>query len=147
MLLDFQAVQAGRSTQAFTVTPDDAVLEGFFGRLTRPLEVTARVREQPHRSFLVELHVSGEVETHCRRCLAAVPQKIDERTALLAEVRDRDAAPAEEGEEDEHAVLALRSLHDRVDIGPAVRDVLFLSAEPYALCRRDCRGLHVPGDG
>ena len=56
-------------------------------------------------------------------------------------MRDRDAAPAEEGEEDEHAVLALRSLHDRVDIGPAVRDVLFLSAEPYALCRRDCRGL------
>jgi uncharacterized protein len=140
MWLDFKAVQAGRSTQRFSVAPDDPLLEGFFGRPTAPLEVVARVREQPHRSFLVELHVRGEVEAPCGRCLKAVRQPIDGRVTLLAEVRDRGAAtPA--GEDDEGDVLVLRSLHDRVDLGPALREALFLSADAYVLCDEACRGL------
>ena len=140
MLLDFQAVQAGRSVQTFRVEPDDAVLTGFFATLTAPLEVTARVTEQPHRSFLVDLRIEGEVEFPCRRCLTAVRQPISERTALVAEVRG-PAASVEEEEDGDEELLVLRSLHDRVDLAPAVRDLLFLAADAYAVCSEACRGL------
>ncbi|MFN2433540.1 MAG: DUF177 domain-containing protein [Gemmatimonadota bacterium] len=140
MLLDFSAVKDGRSTQTFSVESGDRILEGFFAPLARPLEVTGRVREQPHRSFLVELRVDGELEMGCRRCLVPVRQEIHERTHLLAQVADAPGTARAE-EEGDTEVLPLRSPFDRVDIGPAVREVLFLAGERFPLCRPDCRGL------
>lgn len=137
MLLDFKAVKDGRSTQFFRLGAEDSLLEGFFGNLTRELDVTARIVEQPHRMFVVTLRVEGELESPCRRCLSATRQAVDERTMLLFEVGTAtrgDAYPEQE-------VLPLRSPQDRVDIGPAVREALFLAAEVFPLCSSECRGL------
>jgi uncharacterized protein len=138
MLLDFKSVKAGRSEQTFAVPPDDPLLDGFFGRLTEPLEVTARVSEQPHRAYLVELTISGDFEVPCRRCLSPARERVHDRTALLYQVQD--PAGSAQGEADPE-VLPLRSLFDRVDIGPVVREMLFLAAETFPLCDPGCKGL------
>jgi uncharacterized protein len=159
MLLDFKAVRDGRSTQVFGVAPDDALLRGYFGRLTRPIDVTARIVEQPHQTYLVTLETRGEVEFSCRRCLSPVRQRIDERTTLFFEVLAQSAAragvarsgaagpgePRQGGEEDSE-VLPLRSRTDTVDLGPATREALFLATESFPLCSPGCRGL-CPGCG
>lgn len=139
MLLDFKAVKEGRSTQLFEVEPEDPLLSGFFGRLTQPLEVPAQIVEQPHQIYLVTFRVRGEIEVPCRRCLSPARQRIDERATLLYEVAGAGAAARPEGAEGD--VIPLRSRFDKVDIGPAVREALFLGAESFPLCRADCRGL------
>jgi uncharacterized protein len=139
MLLDFGAVKEGRSTQTFAVRTGDPLLQGFFGGLATPLGVIAEIREQPHRSFLVEVRVRGEVDVGCRRCLEPVRQAIDDRSIRIYEVRGAAETPG--AGEDEAEVLPLRSVRDRVDIGPAVRESLFLAAEPFPVCRPECRGL------
>ena len=145
MRLDFRALRAGRTVQRAQVAPDDPLVSGFFGRLTRPLDVTARISEQPHRTYLVTLEVRGEVESECRRCLQPARTPIEERLDLLYEVRER-GAPAADPADGELEVLPLRSDLEPVEIGPAVREALFLAAESFALCRPDCRGL-CPGCG
>ncbi len=141
MLLDFKQVRDGRSAQLFRVEPDHPLLEGFFGRLTGELEVHADIREQRHRTFLVTLRVNGQVEVPCRRCLTPAVQPVRERADLLFEVAPAGRPPRSGAEELEDERLRIRSLHDRVDIGPHVREALFLAAEPYVVCREQCRGL------
>lgn len=139
MLLDFKAIRDGRSTQTFLAEPDDPLLSGFFGRLPGPLEVTADIQVQPHQSYLVTLRIRNEVEVPCRRCLSPARQRIDERATLVYQVGEMGGGrDVEEGDEE---VVPLRSHFDRVDIGPAVREALFLGAETFPLCRPDCRGL------
>jgi uncharacterized protein len=140
MLLDLKALRGGRSVERAAIAPDDPLLGGFFGRLTRPLEVTASISEQPHRTYLVRLEVRAEVESPCRRCLKPTRQRVQEGLDLLIEVRDpakpRPAAGPEDAE-----VLAVRSEAEPVDVGPFVREALFLAAENFPICRADCRGL------
>jgi uncharacterized protein len=139
MLLDFKAAQAGKTRQSFTVPVDDPLLEGLFGRLVEPLQVDARISEQPHRAYLVDLRVRGQVEAPCRRCLTPSRETVDDRTTLVYEVRDPGEASLKDADDGE--VLPLRSLYDRVDIGPAVREALLLAAETFPLCTPECKGL------
>jgi len=145
MLLDLRDLRSGRTVQRGQVAPDDPLVGGFVGRLTRPLDVTARISEQPHRTYLVTLEVRGETATECRRCLQPARAPLEERLDLLVQVRDRGTFPTDEGDE-ELEVLTVRSEFDPVDVGPTVREALFLAAESFALCRPDCRGL-CPGCG
>ena len=69
MLLDLRDLRGGPTVQRGQVAPDDPLVGGFVGRLTRPLDVTARISEQPHLTYLVTLEVRGEMATECRRCL------------------------------------------------------------------------------
>ena len=145
MQLHLRALRAGRAVQRAQVAPDDPLLKGFFGRLSRPLDVTARISEQPHRAYLVTLEVRGEVESPCRRCLQPALTPLEERLDLLFQVRERGAPPIFDSEGDLE-VLPLRSEMEPVEVGPAVREALFLASESFALCRPDCRGL-CPGCG
>ena len=146
MLLDFGAVRDGRSTQVFSVEPDDPLLEGLPGRATGPLTVTARIREGAGRSYVVDLAIEGEFEAACRRCLEPVRQPLRERAQLVAEVgsrhrgrsRDADEQPLDDPEDE---LLVLRSPLERVEIAPRVREAIFLAVETWPLCRPDCRGL------
>lgn len=138
MYIDFSAVRDGRSTQVFRLERDGPALEGFFADLVGPLEVAARIRQPSGRTFTADVRVRGEIQVPCSRCLNPARQQLDDRFQLLFEVRDPgQPAPAEEDED----ILSLRSPFDRVDIGPRVREALFLSAERFLLCRDDCRGI------
>lgn len=139
MFLDFKAVRGGRSIQSFRVPPDESWVADFGGRLLRPLDVTAEISEQPHRSYLVRLGVHDEVEAPCRRCLSPVRQLVEERADLLYQVMEPgDPRRLEAGDEE---VFPLRSAFDRVDISPRVRETLLLAVERFPLCRPECRGL------
>ena len=139
MLLDFRQLRDGRSLQIFETAPEDVLLEGFFGRLTRPLATRAQIQEQPHQVYLVELRLETEVEQPCRRCLTPVRQRIDERARLVFEVTHDPAVLAAAAEEVD--VFALRSPYEKADIGPSVREALFLAAENFPVCSETCRGL------
>ena len=144
MLLDFSAVRDGRSAQVFTVEPDDPLLQGLPGRAADPLRLTAEIREGAGRSYVVDLELEGELEAACRRCLEPVRQAVRERLRLVAEVgsRHRGVRGVEDAPDDpEDDLLVLRSPLERVEIGPRVREALFLAAETWPLCRPDCRGL------
>jgi uncharacterized protein len=145
MLLNLRALRGGRAVLRGEIAPDDALLEGFFGRLMRPLEVTARISEQPHRTYLVTLEVRGEVESPCRRCLQPAQQPLEERLDLLYEVREPGAPSATDSDEDVD-VVPLRSELEPVDVRPAVREALLLAVQSFPLCRPECRGL-CPGCG
>lgn len=141
MLLDFKAVRGGRSSQTFRMEPDDPLLEGFFGRLAGPLEVKAEIREHPQGLYLVRLRIDVEIEAPCRRCLTPTLQPVEERSELLFRLARAGGTERTGEEEGEGEILPLRSLFDRVDIGPAVREALFLSTEIYAVCDEACKGL------
>jgi len=145
MRIDFKALRGSRAVQRGELAPDDPLLQGFFGRLTRPLEATARISEQPHKSYLVQLEIRAEVESPCRRCLTATRQLVEERLDLVFEVREPGARRPDESDA-ELEVVPLRSELESVDVGPSLREALFLAAESFPLCRPDCRGL-CPGCG
>ncbi len=145
MLLDLRALRGGRGVWRWRVEPEDPLVQGFFGRLTRPLDVTARVSEQPHRSYLVTLEIRGEVESSCRRCLGPARDPLEERLDLVLEVR-QPGTPRTGDRAGDLEVVPLRSELDPVDVGPAVREALFLAAQTFPLCRPDCRGI-CPGCG
>jgi uncharacterized protein len=75
-----------------------------------------------------------------------VREPVRGRLRFVAEVGGRRRAGARDGgeepaEDPEDELLVLRSLLERVEIGPRVREALFLEAETWPLCRPDCRGL------
>jgi uncharacterized protein len=82
----------------------------------------------------------GTLETTCSRCLekAKVPVDIPLNVTFRPRAEGEDGGEDDEDEEDLDVALYEG---DEVDLGPELRDQLFLAFPLKPLCREDCLGL------
>lgn len=84
------------------------------------------------------VHVTGTLrailEVECRRCLTAVPHRVDLGIDWLYD-------PGLEGEPEEEGVFPLDRDSGALDLTPQIREELVLNEPPYPLCRPECEGL------
>jgi uncharacterized protein len=92
-------------------------------------------------------HVRGrlgaDLEPECGRCLEHYPVRIDQELDLfyLPRAAEEPQAEEEDVELSDRDVVVGYYDRDRLDLGDAMREQLFLSLPLKLLCREDCRGL------
>lgn len=112
---------------------DDPVLDGTELRLREPVTVEGRLQAIGQDRFYWQGTARTVVAGECRRCLTpvATPLKLD-IGALFTQDPDAQDDP------DSYPVAPDAT---EIDVTPAVREELVLTAPRYALCREDCKGL------
>ncbi|MDX1579922.1 MAG: DUF177 domain-containing protein, partial [Gemmatimonadota bacterium] len=132
------ALRAGPVTR--TVRTQDP--QGAFGELPFPLE-EVEVEIRVERGAGDEVRARGQVWARarlpCRRCLKEVPLQLE---AIL----DAWFRPEGEVEAGEEGVWVLGDAEGEVDLGPPVREELWMAAPEYVECTPGCEGL-CPGCG
>jgi len=112
---------------------DDPVLEGTGVALAEPVQVSGRLQAISEGRFYWQGRATTVIQGECRRCLTPVSTPLSlEIGALFSQ--DPDALD----DPDSYAVAPDAT---EVDITPAVREELVLTAPRYAVCREDCKGL------
>ncbi len=117
------------------VPVDHPIWEDAGFSLGEPLRVDLEASEVGE-GILVRGEFEGTIAAECRRCLAEVPVKLQDRVDLLFE-------PLSDSEEEDLAgeVYPLPDRGDVLDVSEALREQILLRVPDYVLCSEDCRGL------
>lgn len=112
---------------------DDPALEGTEIKLREPVTVEGRLQAIGQDRFYWQGTARTVVAGECRRCLTpvATPLKLD-IGALFTQ--DPDA-------QDDPESYPVAPDATEIDVTPAVREELMLTAPRYVVCREDCKGL------
>lgn len=138
MILDLLQLERGRLEAAFQIPPESPVLEGFVGEVLQPIDLEVSVRYPSGDTFVIDGLLTGSVTRPCRRCLAPVGLKLEDRFRIVVQVADREENVGDDTGDDDVILLERGSL--RVDLTEPVRDRLFLETDLYPLCRPECAG-------
>ena len=139
MFLDFTKIEDGRLVEAFSLAPDDPLLEGYGGEVRGPIEVVAELAEPAPGTLVVTVNVKGRATASCSRCLESIELAIEERIELAFQEPPDDVEDEDDGDTGEFSWLDPDA--DGIEIGEVVRDRLFLEMQMFPLCRPDCGGL------
>jgi uncharacterized protein len=131
---DLRALEAKAVQVAGRLSARDPVWDEHDVRPADAVHVTGRLSTAGSGRFYFSGHMSGHVDTQCRRCLAPAAIDVKEELHLLF---------AEEGtpEAEEPDVYPVPARASSLDLRPAIREQWVLAAPTLALCREDCKGL------
>lgn len=138
MFLDLTKLERGRLEERFGIGPDHAILESFQAEVREPLILEVELVNPSSRTYVLTAKLRGTVFAPCRRCLTPVGIPVDDRFRVVYQEPSRGAEPDEESGGGE--IVWIEAGARKIDIGPVVRDRLFLDTEMYPLCREDCQG-------
>ena len=130
--VDLRELALGPVETTGELAQDDPLLVGLEVALAEPVRVRGRLQATGEGRYYWHGTLDTRVAGECRRCLAPVSQAVH---ADIGALFVRDAA------DDDPDAFALGEDATLVDVTPAVREELFLTAPRYVLCRADCRGL------
>ena len=116
------------------IPPDDPSWDGTDLRFSKPLSISGHAQQLTGGDILVRLTLQGEVAEECRRCLEPVTVPIREEFTLLFEYEG-------EGVREKDEVRLIPSGAADLELGEALREEVVLSYRPFAVCRKDCKGL------
>jgi uncharacterized protein len=114
---------------------DDPLWEDTDLALRGTVMVELAVSATPTGQVVARGALRASLDRKCRRCLEPVDPVIDERLELVWAVAD------ELGDEEDEQIRVLAPTGNQLDMGPAIREELVLTAPPWVLCREDCCGL------
>jgi uncharacterized protein len=131
---DLRALEAKAVQVAGQLSARDPVWGEHDVRPADAVNVTGRLSTAGSGRFYFSGHMSGHIDTQCRRCLAPASLDVDEDVHFLF---------AEEGvpEADEPDVYPIAARANVLDLRPAIREHWVLAAPAFVLCREDCKGL------
>ncbi len=131
---DLRALEAKAVQVAGRLSARDHVWDEQDARPADAVHVTGRLSTAGSGRFYFSGHLSGRIDTQCRRCLGPAALDVNEDLHLLF---------AEEGvpEADEPDVYPIPARVNTLDLRPAIREQWVLAAPAFALCREDCKGL------
>ena len=112
---------------------DDPALEGLDIALREPVMVSGRLQAIGEGRFYWQGKATTVIQGECRRCLTPVS------TPLSLEIGALFSQDAEALDDPDSYAVAPDATE--VDVTPAVREELMLTAPRYAVCREDCKGL------
>ncbi|HEY6784308.1 MAG TPA: DUF177 domain-containing protein [Gemmatimonadales bacterium] len=115
------------------IAGDDPAFAGLGLQLVAPVRVAGRLQEAGEGRFYWQGSFRTEVSGECRRCLAPVTVPIAAEVGALFS-QETDA-------EDDPDCYAVPPDARVIDVTPAVREELALTAPEFLLCREDCQGL------
>lgn len=99
-----------------------------------PVRVEGRATLAGSGEIILDATVSGAWRQECRRCLEEVVTPLELKTILVfGDTAENDGDDGEIHPADLDA--------NELDFGPAVREELLLTMDPYRLCEEGCRGL------
>jgi uncharacterized protein len=133
--LSLTAVARGEVRVAGEIPPEEPLFDGMNLTLREPARIELDARPVGE-GVLVRGRVQALVELECRRCVAAVPHRIDEQIDLLYEDLDAEEEGDLAGE-----VYPLPRRGDDLDLRPALREQILLNVPEFVLCNDACRGL------
>lgn len=128
--------EAGSLRIQRSIVEDDPLWEGLDLSLGGPVDVDLEARATASGQVVVTGRFVGPFTRECRRCLDPVDATVEEELELLWSVPDELSEDAED-----EAVRTLGVGTNELDLGPAIREEVALSAPLYVLCSEDCRGL------
>lgn len=137
LAVTLRALEHGPVEIAGSLAPDDARLDGLDVTLIRPVRVTGQVAAAGPGRYYWRGELDTTVRGACRRCLAAVDVPVRVPVGVMF---------TEDSSADDPSAWVIEPNASVLDLSPAVREELILSAPTYVLCREDCRGL-CPGCG
>lgn len=118
---------------------DDAELAVDKDVAMRPVRGTVRMTRTPH-GVLTQVHVSGDIEFACTRCLTSFEQPLgldfEEEYFQSVDVNTGMRLPAPE----EPDAFRIDESH-RLDLADAMREYALLELPAAPRCREDCKGL------
>lgn len=115
------------------IARDDPAFAGLGVTLGAPVAVAGRLQETGEGRFYWQGSLRTVVEGQCRRCLAPVTLPVTAQIGALF-----SQGPDAEDDPDCYAVSPDARV---IDVTPAVREELALTAPEFLLCREDCKGL------
>lgn len=116
------------------IEADDDLFRGSEFTFREPLNVVLNATWAGSGELVVRGGVVGAVLQDCRRCLNRVEQRVDLDFTLLF-------VPSDLLEQDDSETHRLESGVREIDLGPYVREEVFLAIPSFVECRVDCRGL------
>lgn len=128
-----ELARAGAVETRGELKQDDPALEGTDVALREPVVVGGRLQRIGEGRFYWQGTLDIVVQSECRRCLTPVATPLSLKIgALFAQdpeaLEDPDAYPVPQEA-------------TAVDVTPAIREELLLTAPRYVVCRDDCKGL------
>jgi uncharacterized protein len=127
-----ELARAGAVETRGELKQDDPALEGTSIPLREPVAVDGRLRSIGEGRFYWQGRLRTVVQGECRRCLTPVATPFHQEIGALftqdSEAEDADSYP-------------VPPEATEIDVTPAIREELVLTAPRYLLCRDDCKGL------
>ncbi len=136
MIVDLSRLSEGRSKTAFSIEPDDPLLDGYGSRITHPIQLEVEVTSATGGMYVVTVDVHGLSVGSCRRCLAPVEVAIDDRFRVVyqqSKGTDDDLSDAD--------VIPIDPKATEIEIDEPVREWLFLERNRFPLCDKQCAGM------
>ncbi len=145
MLIDFREISPGGldvesvETIHWVTTGKDDPLRRLY-RFPKPFNVKAHL-EKTNETVQLSGHYSGEVQTQCVRCLAAVDTRVDADFKLILLPHAAAEAADEERELESDDLDTAFYDEAQVELGDIVSEQIILTLDLYPRCREDCKGL------
>jgi uncharacterized protein len=139
MYVDLTRLEDGYLSRSFEIGRESPVVQGLDAEIEEPLAFDVEVRNPSGGTYVVSGRLRGAAVAPCRRCLTPTRVEIDVPFRLVYQEAGRGAKPGDDSGDDD--VVWLEHGAGRIDLGPQVRDRLFLETERFPICREDCRGI------
>jgi uncharacterized protein len=133
--LSLSAVARGPVRIQEEIPPDHPAWDGSGIALEEPLKVDLEARPVGE-GVLVRGEMRTVLSAECRRCLTPLSVPLEDTVDLLYEPLSEDEEVELGGE-----VYPIPALGDRLDLGPAIRELLLLRRSEFVVCSEHCRGL------
>lgn len=132
-------IKFGTHRHGLTIPVEVPLLEGFPCEVIAPIEIEATSVRHQARSFLLTSAVQTEVKQECRRCLRPMANTLRAQFTLTCHIGSEPAV--EQGDWDPEDVVVLSPEAEEIELGGAIRELLFLELSAYPLCQEGCAGL------
>lgn len=126
----------GRLRIEAAIPSDDPLWEGTELTFGGGLHVEAEASVAGSGEVVVRGSLEGTLDRACRRCLDPVEEELDRELTLVWAPRDELAPEGAGGD-----TRPLERSMSEIDLGPALREELVLTTDPYVVCDPGCRGL------
>lgn len=136
MKIQLDRLRGSRLVEDRRIDADSPLVAGLEARIDEPLIVELEVVNPWPGTYLLDATVTGTLQANCRRCVAPTEVEVDERFRIVyreSEAGERDASDPD--------LVPIERGTGEIDVGPEIRDRLFVEVERYPLCREDCAGL------
>jgi uncharacterized protein len=131
--IDLRELSRGPVDTQAEVAPTDAMFAGLELELAGPVIVGGRLQATGEGRYYWHGTVQTVVRGECRRCLTPVEVPV---TADVGALFTSEADALEDAE-----AYGLPAHATEIDLRPAVREEVALTAPRYVVCRDECRGL------
>ncbi|MGH7528802.1 MAG: YceD family protein [Gemmatimonadales bacterium] len=131
--VDLRELTHGPMDTGGEIAPGDPLLAGLDVTLAAPVQVHGRLQATGEDRYYWHGTLRTSVQAECRRCLVPVTVPVTAEVSALF-TRDPDSG-------DDPDAYPLAPDATEIDLGPAVREELLLSAPRYVVCGDECKGL------